>query len=60
MSEAWRVVIEEELDCETLAVYVGTKELGRYIITDDPQAERQEFVDMIAACVEADRKERGE
>ena len=60
MSETWRVEIEEELDCETLAVYVGTKELGRYIITDDPQAERQDFTDMITACVASGRSAVGD
>lgn len=48
----WKVEIEEELDCETLAVYADSIEVGRYMIVEDPQAERRDLITMIQACIE--------
>ncbi len=55
MTGNWKVEIEEELDCETLAVYANGVEVGRYMIVEDPQAERRDLVNMIQACVMAAR-----
>ena len=57
MGEAWRVVVEDDQDDESLVVYVGTKEVGRYCIVTDPEAERQDLADMIEACCVAERRQ---
>lgn len=49
----WKVEIEEEFDCKTLAVYANGIEVGRYMIVEDPKAERRDLTAMIQACVEA-------
>lgn len=55
----WKVKIEEELDCETLAVYANGVEVGRYMIVEDPKAERRDLAVMIQACIEAALPRKG-